>query len=75
MSMPTTNGVRTNETIQSSEDLETLVSPEEQKGKEQSLFQQIRELGESLVVALFLAFLFKTFEAEAFVIPTGSMRH
>lgn len=73
MSMPTTNGVRTNETIQSSEDLETLVSPEEQKGKEQSLFQQIRELGESLVVALFLAFLFKTFEAEAFVIPTGSM--
>ena len=51
MSMPTTNGVRTNETIQSSEDLETLVSPEEQKGKEQYLFKQIRELGESLVVS------------------------
>lgn len=39
----------------------------------QSTFQQIREIFESLAVALFLAFLFKTFEAEAFVIPTGSM--
>ncbi len=38
-----------------------------------STFQQIRDICESLVVALFLAFLFKTFEAEAFVIPTGSM--
>ena len=38
-----------------------------------SLFEQIREVCESLAVALFLAFLFKTFEAEAYVIPTGSM--
>ncbi|MBR4104919.1 MAG: S26 family signal peptidase, partial [Thermoguttaceae bacterium] len=38
-----------------------------------SLFDQIREVCESLAVALFLAFLFKTFEAEAYVIPTGSM--
>ena len=38
-----------------------------------SFFQQAREVCESLIVALFLAFLFKTFEAEAFVIPTGSM--
>ena len=38
-----------------------------------SRFDQIREVCESLAVALFLAFLFKTFEAEAYVIPTGSM--
>ena len=38
-----------------------------------ALFEQIREVCESLAVALFLAFLFKTFEAEAYVIPTGSM--
>lgn len=33
----------------------------------------IREIVENVVVALVLAFLFRTFEAEAFVIPTGSM--
>jgi len=33
----------------------------------------IRELVESVVIAFVLAFLFRTFEAEAFVIPTGSM--
>ena len=33
----------------------------------------IRELIESVVIAFILAFLFRTFEAEAFVIPTGSM--
>ncbi|MFK7818145.1 MAG: signal peptidase I [Planctomycetaceae bacterium] len=33
----------------------------------------LRETVESLVVAFILAFLFKSFEAEAFVIPTGSM--
>jgi signal peptidase I len=32
-----------------------------------------REIVEALVVALILAFLFRTFEAEAFMIPTGSM--
>lgn len=32
-----------------------------------------RETVESIVVAFILAFLFRTFEAEAFVIPTGSM--
>lgn len=73
MSKRTSIGVGTNEAIRSSEDLEKLVSSEELKEGEQSLFQQVRELVESLVVALFLAFLFKTFEAEAFVIPTGSM--
>ncbi len=33
----------------------------------------IRETIESVVIAIVLAFLFRTFEAEAFVIPTGSM--
>ncbi len=32
-----------------------------------------REFIESVVIALVLAFLFRTYEAEAFVIPTGSM--
>ena len=33
----------------------------------------VRETVESIVVAFVLAFLFRTFEVEAFVIPTGSM--
>jgi signal peptidase I len=33
----------------------------------------IREAVESVAIAFILAFLFRTFEAEAFVIPTGSM--
>jgi signal peptidase I len=33
----------------------------------------VREAIESFAIALILAFLFRTFEAEAFVIPTGSM--
>jgi signal peptidase I len=33
----------------------------------------IRETVESVAIAFILAFLFRTFEAEAFVIPTGSM--
>jgi signal peptidase I len=36
-------------------------------------FLVLRETIESIVVAFVLAFLFRTFEAEAFVIPTGSM--
>jgi signal peptidase I len=36
-------------------------------------FLIFRETVESIVVAFVLAFLFRTFEAEAFVIPTGSM--
>ena len=35
--------------------------------------QGMREMVESLVVAIILAFLFRGFVAEAFVIPTGSM--
>src|SRR5438876_2178048 len=33
----------------------------------------LRETVESVAIAFVLAFLFRTFEAEAFVIPTGSM--
>ncbi len=43
-------------------------SPQPPKGPDST-----RETIESIVVAFVLAFLFRTFEAEAFVIPTGSM--
>ena len=36
-------------------------------------FRSFRELIESLAIALVLAFMFKAFAAEAYVIPTGSM--
>ncbi|MGL6195903.1 MAG: S26 family signal peptidase [Thermoguttaceae bacterium] len=36
-------------------------------------FRWVREAIETLAIALVLAFLFKTFEAEAYEIPTGSM--
>jgi signal peptidase I len=39
----------------------------------QTTSHAIRETVESIVIAFVLAFLFRTFEAEAFVIPTGSM--
>jgi signal peptidase I len=42
-------------------------------GEKTSLAYTIRETIESIVIAFVLAFLFRTFEAEAFVIPTGSM--
>ncbi len=35
--------------------------------------ESLRDTVESIIFALILAFLFRTFEAEAFVIPTGSM--
>src|SRR5690242_10738653 len=38
-----------------------------------STARTVRETIESIVIAFILAFLFRTFEAEAFVIPTGSM--
>ena len=38
-----------------------------------SSFASFRELAETLAIALFLSILFKFFEAEAYVIPTGSM--
>lgn len=50
--------------------------PAEQKKKPKSKYAvhaPTRETVESIVVAFILAFLFRTFEAEPFVIPTGSM--
>jgi signal peptidase I len=38
-----------------------------------TMAESIRETVDSIVIAFVLAFLFRTFEAEAFVIPTGSM--
>ena len=40
---------------------------------ESDFFRRNRETIESIVIAVVLAFLFRTFLAEAFVIPTGSM--
>jgi signal peptidase I len=60
----------------------TVQAPSPRTGKNQPagqakshMFSQaaIRETVESVVIAFVLAFLFRTFEAEAFVIPTGSM--
>lgn len=42
-------------------------------GHSSSASRGMRETVESIAIALALAFLFKTFEAEAFMIPTGSM--
>ncbi|MBX3443746.1 MAG: signal peptidase I [Planctomyces sp.] len=47
----------------------TVVVPAVQEPRRESL----RDTMESIVFAFILAFLFRTFEAEAFVIPTGSM--
>ena len=46
--------------------------PKENAGPEKNV-QNTRETVESVVVAFILAFLFRAFVAEAFVIPTGSM--
>lgn len=48
-------------------------SKPERKKKPRTLMSEARESMEAVVVAFILAFLFRTFEAEAFVIPTGSM--
>ncbi len=48
-------------------------SPPQPTANPASWVRTLRETVESIVLALVLAFLFRTFEAEAFVIPTGSM--
>jgi len=52
-------------------------SDNDQNGKKQRKKKQqsdgMRETVESIAIAFVLAFLFKTFQAEAYVIPTGSM--
>lgn len=47
--------------------------PDENVGKEENWGRSVREIFESISIALVLAFLFRTFLAEMFVIPTGSM--
>lgn len=47
--------------------------PAQQDAKSAPQTHAVRETVESIVIAFVLAFLFRTFEAEAFVIPTGSM--
>ncbi len=52
------------------------LSPEVEKAvrkAETDRFRSTRELIETLAIALFLSMIFKFFEAEAYVIPTGSM--
>lgn len=54
----------------------TLPTPQERRKAQAEQVQRsrnIRETVESIAIAFILAFLFRTFEAEAFVIPTGSM--
>ena len=48
-------------------------APAEVSDNSSGLSRGMRETIESIAIALALAFLFKTFEAEAFMIPTGSM--
>ncbi len=56
-----------------SEDAKTSVTSTGEETPEQNFTASIRELFESISIALILAFLFRTFLAEMFVIPTGSM--
>jgi len=51
----------------------TATGPTPKTTKPGGMSRGMRETIESIAIALALAFLFKTFEAEAFVIPTGSM--
>lgn len=46
---------------------------DEKKKKDKKKGDGTRETVESIAIAFILAFLFKTFQAEAYVIPTGSM--
>ncbi|MGB4740585.1 MAG: signal peptidase I [Fuerstiella sp.] len=48
-------------------------SPAKAKAKKKKPADGTRETVESIAIAFVLAFLFKTFQAEAYVIPTGSM--
>lgn len=47
--------------------------PEADNARKPTAFESVRETFDSIAIAFILAFLFRTFEAEAFVIPTGSM--
>src|SRR5438067_4231388 len=51
----------------------TPAKPAAEEHHKPTMGESIRETVDSIVIAFVLAFLFRTFEAEAFVIPTGSM--
>lgn len=55
-----------------SDDTEARAGKKSHRGSQKSQ-EGIRETIEAVAIAFILAFVFKTFEAEAFVIPTGSM--
>ncbi|MBQ6106941.1 MAG: signal peptidase I [Thermoguttaceae bacterium] len=67
--MSTTKSTSTSDSAEA----QTAAAPTEEQAPEQNLAASIRELFESIAIALILAFLFRTFLAEMFVIPTGSM--
>ena len=50
-----------------------LQSGKKKRKKKKPQAEGVRETVESVAIAFILAFLFKTFQAEAYVIPTGSM--
>ena len=54
-------------------DKKKYVTPQARAADAEANARWWREAIESVVVAIILALLFRTFEAEAFVIPTGSM--
>ena len=58
---------------QKSEKTKKDAKPKDEKAKKQSTASARRETVESVIIAVILAFLFRAFVAEAFVIPTGSM--
>lgn len=51
----------------------TATKPSPEIAPKPTMAESVRETVDSIVIAFVLAFLFRTFEAEAFVIPTGSM--
>lgn len=59
--------------VKKSESTDTKTSSEARKPKKKKQTEGTRETIESIAIAFILAFLFKTFQAEAYVIPTGSM--
>ncbi|MFZ5832523.1 MAG: signal peptidase I [Planctomycetota bacterium] len=64
---------KTVEAIQPSASRKRSSAPATQSTRKPGGASAVRETIESIVIAFILAFLFRTFEAEAFVIPTGSM--
>lgn len=56
-----------------SEDVSMTGQSPENQNQEESFGRMVREIFESVAIAFVVAFLFRTFLAEMFIIPTGSM--